>query len=1120
MRLKSLFKGLLYSAVSVAVFSVFPSTVMAQDDEITVSGVVVDTEGEPVAGVSVMVPGTMNGVSTGADGEYSIVVQKGQTLRFSFIGFETQEVTVTKPRYDIELEQEAQSLDHVVVTGYSTVELRKSTGAVGVVSGEELKDNPLMKVDQLLQGKIAGVNVKMTSGRPGATATVRIRGTNTLTGNAEPLWVVDGVPLQKNVPSINTSQLQSGDFDNLFVTGIGSINPNDIESITVLKDAAAAAIYGSQAASGVIVVTTKRGKAGRTNVSYSGSVTVQTKPSRSPDLMNSSEKLAWEQELWDEFSAPGYAEVQAGGTAHYPVVGIVGQIRSGYGQYAGWTREQQDAYIAELGSRTTDWFDVLFRNTLSTSHSISVSGGGSEKLTYYVSGAYNYNNGIVVNTDASSYNFSANINTRPAQWIKFDLTSSFSYQKSDAPSPAVDMFEYAYFANPYERLYNDDGSYRADATYFTLGSSNGTYDTPTPENGFNIMREINETSSTSSATSVTLTGRATVNICGGLTFDGLASFTYNGDFSEVINGANTYAAFQDRPFENDSFTSKRTYGSISQLSSYNTSYLLRGQLNYARSFKGIHSINVIGGAEIRSSYAKSVTSKRYGYDIVTGNHSTPLFTSSDGLTIDYDKLVSFGSTIDALSGQSIVEDAFASFYAAANYSLKGRYIVSGTVRTDGSNNFGSDQQFNANWSVSGAWNIDSEPWMQGISDIISMLSLRAGFGYTGGVNKTVYPVLIMNYLSTFRSTDTQFYRMGTINNPPNPNLRWEKNQSTNVGLNFGLLKDRITGELSYYHNKNIDLVTYSRVPTTTGFSTQYYNTSQQVNQGVELTLGATVIKYKDFKWAFSANAAYNDNRLTKYESPTGSIFGDYYVGYPQGKIFTGKSLGINPDTGIYNFEMRPDIVVTDITDYQAYQNYLFYVGTSYAPWTGGFSTTFTYKRLSLNIAGDFSLGAKVFDEIKSPASYSVAGSGSANEKIMTTRNDLYVNHLNVVRNVTHRWTVENPVTDGYPRLIDAYGERLVDPVTGYYLTQTQPYSSYISDCVYLENVSYLKFSSLTLSYRLPENWIQKMRISDMSVAFNMNNLFILTDYSGIDPETPGAIYPQSRSFTFSLNVSF
>ncbi|MDE7127642.1 MAG: TonB-dependent receptor, partial [Bacteroidales bacterium] len=197
----------------------------------------------------------------------------------------------------------------------------------------------------------------------------------------------------------------------------------------------------------------------------------------------------------------------------------------------------------------------------------------------------------------------------------------------------------------------------------------------------------------------------------------------------------------------------------------------------------------------------------------------------------------------------------------------------------------------------------------------------------------------------------------------------------------------------------------------------------------------------------------------------------------------------------------------------------YYVGTSNAPWTGGFSTTFTYRRLSLNIVGNFSLGGKVINDITCPVSYAYVGDGSGNEPIQSSLNDLYVNHLNVTRDVTHRWTVANPVTDGYPRLIDAWGERLTD-ASGNYLNRTQPYSSTIANCLLLENVSYLKLSSISLSYSLPDRWVNAMKMGSMSVSFLMNNLFILTNYSGIDPETPGAVYPQSRSFTFSLNLSF
>ena len=1108
----------LFISVIAAVFS---AGAYAQAVRITVSGVVTDTEGEPLPGVSVMIPGTMTGVSTGIDGDYSITVDIGSVLRFSSIGFESRDIKVDKARYDIVLEEEAMMMDQVVVTGYSQVELRKSTGAVGVVSAEELKGSPLKTVDQLLQGKLAGVNVQMTSGRPGASASVRIRGTNTITGNAEPLWVIDGVPMQKNTPQLNMSQIQSGDFDNIFATGIGNINPNDIESITVLKDAAAAAIYGSQAANGVIVVTTKHGSAGKTSVSYMGSVTVQTKPARDANLMNASEKLAWEQELWDEFSAEGYADRMAGNTsARYPVIGIVGQIRSGYGRFAGMSVEEQNAYIEELGSHTTDWFDVLFRNTVSTSHYLSVS-GGSDKMTYYVSGGFNYNNGLVQKTSATSYSLNAKIDSRPAKWIKFGIQTDFSYQKALSPSNNVSLFDYAYFANPYEQLYNADGSYRADETYLTISRTNGGAGNTIPDNGFNLMREINETSSEANSTTFTIQGNTTINIVKGLTFTGLASFSYSGDMSENINGPNTYAAFMDRPFEGDSMTSQRKYGSITQSSTFNTSYMLRGQLNYARTFATDHALSAIAGAEIRSSYAKNVATKRYGYDSVTGNHSTPLWPTNSEGGYDYEDLVNFGAVMDGSVGQNIIEMAFASFYGSLTYTFRNKYVISGTVRSDGSNNFGSDEQFNLNWSGSAAWNIDEEPWMQGgISNVISTLSLRAGFGYTGGVNQSVYPVLIMNYLDYFRNTGDEYYRLGRISNPPNPHLRWEKNQTFNVGMNFGLVNDRIFGEFSYYRNHNMDLVTNVRVPESTGFETQSYNTSEQVNNGVELMLGATVLKFKHFRWRLTANAAYNYNELTKYDSPTGNIFGDYYVGYPLGHIFTGKTSGIDPATGVYKFILRPDAQISSIEDYRDFTNYLYYVGTSNAPWTGGLSTTFSYKRLSLNIAGNFSIGGKMLNNIECPVSWHDVGSGSANEPVSTQYNDLYVNYLNVRKDVTHRWTVANPVTDGYPRLVDAYGPRITDP-SGQYLDAMQPYTrDMVTDCVMLEDVSYFKLSTVSLSYDLPDKWVKAMRMGSFTVSFLMNNLFILTNYSGIDPETPGAVYPQSRSFTFSLSCSF
>ena len=1089
----------------------------AAQSGVTVSGTVRDTSGEPLIGVSVLLEGTHRGVTTDSDGRYTITVPGGgATLRFGYIGYQTQSVKVNKTIHDVVLREQSTDIGQVVVTGFTKTEIRKSTGSVGVIDGDALKTSPLEGVDKLLQGKLAGVSVQAVSGRPGEASKIRIRGTSTITGNAEPLWVVDGVPMLKDSPKVSSSQIRSGDFSNIFATGVGGINPNDIESISVLKDAAAAAIYGSQAAGGVIVVTTKRGRAGATHVNYSGTLSIQTRPVRSAGLMNAREKLAWEQELWDEFSAAGYA---SGG--HYPVIGLVGMVRSGFGRYNGLSLAEQDSVLAERASTTTDWFEQMFRTTVSTSHYLSLS-GGSDKMTYYMSMGYGNDEGIVVKTDFDRYNFNAKIDSSPNRYVSFGVSTDFSYQKSTAPSYNVNPFQYAYFANPYERPYNDDGSYRADETYFALDEANGGLIPRLPPNGFNIMREINETSSLSTSGNFNVTGNLTVNITDDLKFVGLASYSYISDNSENINGKNTYAAWQDRPFEGNAMTSKRIYGSISQSSTYNSNYMLRGHFSYGKTFADIHRLNVLAGAQVSRAYAKSIFQKRFGYDPVSGNHSTPAYPTPDSGTIDFEQLVQYGQILDGCTGQSVSENAMASFYGTIDYILKNRYVINASVRSDGSNNFGSKEQFNATWSAGFSWNIDEEPFMKGrVSDVISSMTFRTATGYTGGINKTVHPLLVMNYYSTFRASDTDFFRRGGIGSAPNPHLSWEKTWDIKAGLDIGFLKERLRMQVEVYNRKGFDLVTSVRVPSMVGFSTQSYNTSEQVNRGVEVTLGATILKLKDLSWNFTANVAYNMNKLTKYVSPTGSIYGQYYVNYPQGMIMTGIPTGIDPATGMYNYRLRPDAVLNDVSDYRTTTNYLFYVGTEVAPWSGGFNTSVHYKGLTLSVGGVYSIGGKIKNNIIPPVNYSSLTNGGSGDKepVPSQKNDLYVNHVNVLREVAYRWTADNPVTDGYPRLIDAYAGRLYDS-NGNLISQRLPSSSVITDSTILEDVSYLKINSLTLLYELPQRWVKRMRMQSFGVSFTMNNLATFTNYSGLDPESPGATYPQSRSYSIGLSIGF
>lgn len=1085
-----------------------------EPQKITAQGTVLDEFDNVVPGATISVIGTSIQAMTDTEGKFSLTVSKGARLRISFLTMIPSEVEVTSEQpITVRLQSYDIDIGEIVVTGYTQTTTRRTTGSVAVVEGTELQNQPLNNVDRLLQGKVAGVNIRSTSGQPGQRAEVRIRGTNTITGNAEPLWVVDGVPLQKDIPQISSSQIKTGDFTAIFSGGLAGINPNDIESVTVLKDASAAAIYGSRAAGGVIVVTTKRGEAGRLTTNYSNYFSVNMKPQRTMNLMNSAEKIAWEQTLWDRFSKEGFEN-----NSTYPTLGLVGAVRSGKGPYAGLSTTEQDRVLAEAASHTTDWFDELFRNSLSQNHYLSLS-GGNERNRYFVSAGYGTNNGLVQKTAHDRYNLSAKVDITPSSRFQIAINSDLSAQHSKAPSVGQDLFRYAYFANPYERPYNPDGSYRADQTFYSLKEYNGGgYDIYTPPNGYNVLREIDQTSNVNNNYSGTVTANIRYRLTDLLRFAGIASYSYTDNQSDNINGRYTGAAYRDRLYFDD-HTSPRTYGSITQTSSQNSSYMLRGQMELGNFLRGRHHISSLIGSEIRSQRARSVFVKRYGYDEVTGNSSIPVPPQPIGSDlVDYNNFISYAAMVDGLSGQVRTEDAFASFYFSTDYSFDRRYTLSLTARTDGSNNFGSDQQFNPTWSAGLSWNVDQEEFFYPLSSLFNRLSLKAATGYTGNVNRQVSPQLIMNYLSTFRKTYDDYYRMGIIGNAPNRNLRWEKTQDYKVAVDFGMFKNRFSGLIEYYTRRSTDLVSSLRVPSTTGFTSQRFNTSALRNDGIEVTLSGVLIRKDDFSWNISANMAHNRNKLTKFSTPTGTAntTAGQQVGYPLNSIFSGRVQGISPETGIYTYALRPDAVIHSNADLRDPANYVFYLGTSDAPVSGGFNTNVQYKQWTLSVGGNFSLNGKIIDEVNPTTNYSSiqqGGSGSSRESIPTSYNDLYLHHLNVPRDRANVWTPENPIIDHFPRLIDHYAA----PIG---LDLVNPTLSTITRASMLKDISYVRIGALHLGYNLEDALANRLRLGSVAVNFSMSNLFTFTNYDGIDPETPGAVYPLTRSFSFGLSIGF
>ena len=1074
------------------------------------SGRVVDSDGLGVIGAGVVCSGRPDrGTVCDEDGSFRLEVPKGiSKVEISALGMQSVvydlENSAVKDAL-IVLEYESTMLDQVVVTGYAQTTVKRITGSVGILNSDSFKDKPLASVSSLMQGEVAGVQVQAVSGQPGTQSRIRIRGTNNLSGSSNPLWVVDGVPLQNESPNLSSEEMAAGAFDNIFISGIGGINPNDIESITILKDAAAAAIYGSRAANGVIVVTTKRGSEGRLKLSYSNNFTWSFRPQRNLELMDSGEKIAWEQELWDEFAADRYAAAQSDNTVIYPVVGIVGQVRAGCGQFAGWDKARQDAYLQELASSTTDWYGELFRNAFSHNHHLSLS-GGSDKAAYYISLGYNDDNGMLINNRYQRYNVNSSLTLTPARWIKLDIGNDFSRQSSKSPDSYVDAFKYAYFANPYEKVRNEDGSWAADNTYFSLGYYNGRgVEEVMPLDGFNILKELELNSTTTVNVSNTLRAQADIRILEVLKFVGLLSWSYSDNSTDKIVDASTYTAFRDRLGYDDKSQTK-LYGSITQNRGKRSSYVARGHFAWNQSF-GRHTLNVIAGAELRGSDSNTVYSKRYNYNPITGTSSMP---SISGPTDEWVK------EVERLSGEYFTRSRYASFYASADYFLGKTIVLNASVRTDGSSNFGSERQFNPTWSAGAAWHLGEEKWMQR-QRVLSHATLRAAYGFTGDVNTSAPHYLVMQYaLQEYRYVNGKSYMMGSIPTAPNPDLGWEKTRDAKLGIDLGFLKDRLCLQAETYYRLSTDVVTSSRVASTSGYTYVYYNSADLMNSGVEFTLNGKIVRSRDWNVGASLNFAYNYNKVLSYKPVSSTITAkDRYVeGYPVGAIISGRYEGIDPVSGLYNFRLRPDAEVLTPSDLNDPDNYRWYLGTTIAPFTGGFNINASWKLLRLSVSGVYSFGNKVYEMIDSPASYlSARHDGVSTESVQSQYSDLYSNHLNVRRDRTSRWTESNSSGTLYPRIYDCYGTR-------YNFAQTNPMDWNIVNAIYLKDVSYLRIKSIVLSCELPQAWLEKIRMEKICFNLSLNNMITISSYDGMDPEVPGATYPTTRSVSLGVSLGF
>ena len=1074
------------------------NSVQQANKEMEIRGVVKDKSGEPLPGVTVLIVGTQLGTATGMDGDFLLRVpeQDSVRLRFSFVGMKTKDVPYKKnqPALVVVLEEEAESIGEIVVTGYQQIEKRNLTSSVVTVKTSELKTIGASSIEQMLQGVVPGLSVVNTSAAPGAAPKIRIRGTATISGNADPLWVLDGVILENSVP-VTAADLNSPDVMNMFNSVIGGINPNDIESITVLKDASATAIYGTRAANGVIVVTTKKGKANSFNIAYQHTSTLSIRPYYDNfDLLNSKERIALAWENYEDGLSVW------GGTHFNGTPGLEGLLNSyALGQI---TREQLNSMANKLEETNTDWFKTLFRNAYTQTHNLSVS-GGTERTNYYISLNYNGEEGVDKASEYKNYGGMVKVNTRLFQGVNMGAILQMDRRDREMYHSSIDLFNYAVRTSRAIPLHEDNG----DLHYY-IGTVSGRW------HKFNILNELANTGNESTQTDIKGIVNLTVNLYKGLKYEGL--FSYASSHSTARDYATEKSAYvadirgyeYGEGSEEDIKKSPLPYGGVYNEQTYEQrSSLIRNGLTYKGSLTEDLSIDVLLGQEFRNTNYKGLKSNTFGYFHDRGNtFYEPALGESTG-HLKRNKVT-----------RSLVDRSNISYYGVVSAMYGDRYVLNANIRFDGSNLFGSNPKYRylPLWSISGRWIISNESFLQD-NNTISNLALRASYGLRGNIVEDSSPSIIAAALPP--NAVTGLFEM-EIQQAPNPDLKWETTASFNVGLELGLFDDRLSLDVDYYLDESKDLIAYKRVSSVSGFSGKYVNYADVRNQGIDVSLSGTLLKNKDWRWTAAFNMGYVKNKVTKSTSTAQAKYlvqsvytpGEVYEGKPVDGMFSYRFAKLD-DKGMPMFYDKDGNVLgvdsEEIVNYPYDLGNLKYEGTRDPLFSGGLNTRVSYKNVSLSML--FAFGLK--NVVRLPA----------RAYVTTPAEDENANS-----SIKDRW---RPGQDNTGKTIPALsaGDGYITTADGNFYA-TDWYN--LSDQTVVPG-DYLRFRNLMIEYQLPARWTNKVVVGDrkmgnVTLKFQAQNLFVIADkrLKGYDPETINytttsyGSLPLARTFTLGLNINF
>ena len=1087
------------------------AVIIKREDEdkkkmVIIKGTVRDSKGELLPGVTIIEKGTSTGVATGINGEFTFTtVQKDSlTLVFSFIGMKTKDVKWNgQKELNVVLEEDAQEMDEVVVTGYQSINRRDMVGSYTTVKASDIMMPAYSSIDQMLQGQVAGLMVINTSSRVGASPKIKIRGTSTILGNQDPLWVVDGI-IQEDPIKMNATTYMTQDLSNILGSQISWLNPRDIETITVLKDASATAVYGSRASNGVIVVTTKKGKTDRMTINYSGNMTVNTRPNYGMfNLMNSKERVQFSEDAFANKAIYLKEPIKQ----YHTYEGIMKMYLAG--------ELSQDEYFdrkGQLETMNTDWFKLLTHSAVSHNHNVSVS-GGTEKVTYNVSAGYSNAEGQEIGNSDEKLTGRVAVDMRLRENVRLYTTFNAVTSKTKGFGRDVNPMSYATTTSRALPAYDENGDllfYRKSASY----SLNNTL----TDLGYNFINERDnsgssvETSRFNAALDFSwdITDWLKYQFTGGYTRDNKNNESYRTERTFGI--ASDYRGYDFNSVDPDSREFKAAIlpfgGELFTSDALQSGYNIQNKLIVSKAFNPDNRLNVMLAMEIRSTRTSNNSNTVYGYSPDRGGalvQPTPI----EDLEPISGASTGWGILDNIYKGRwkkELKTDNFVSFFGTFAYTFRNRYVANVTVRNDASNRFAQDKnnRFDPTYSFGLSWHAAEENFMKEYLPWLSTLNIDVTYGIQGNALTNLSPDLLLKQMGV-ASIYNQYY--STISSIPNPNLSWERTKTWDIGVDFELFR-MVSFEIDYY-TKRTNAIVSNELPFEYGTSTTNLNGGIVHNRGLEFTVRFTPVRTDDWALSVSLNSSKNWNETGKSEiqAKLGQFLGGSGTqilkkGYPLGGFWSYSFAGLSEENG------RPLFNLLDIPEGGADPDidptsFLVYSGTSEPTFTGGINLGLRYK--SFNLSSSFALLVGGKKRLLSPYAnfpYSVR---------------IPEPDINLSRDLLKRW--KKPGDEKHtniPALVTSAINTLQTP-DGTNPTWIEAWNQ--SD-VRVVDASFFRCRQLSLSWNMTPAMCQRIGLKSLSLDASVNNLFVIASkrFNGFDPELGDSVMP--KMYSFGINVGF